>query len=84
MPGFFFVRTFSKTRKSDFEYLMFSMFWGILLMVLFYKILPVTKFTPLLNNPYAGAVIFSVLAYLLSITINLIKSFLRRITNGTW
>lgn len=67
MPGFFFVRAFSQKEKSDFEYLMLSMFWGILLIIFFYKILPAEKFGPLLANPHAGAVVFSVVAMALGL-----------------
>ena len=65
MPGFFFVRAFSIKEKSGFEYSMLSMFWGIVLIALFYEIFPIDGFLPLLENPYAGAVSFSILAWVL-------------------
>lgn len=83
MPGFFFVRAFSKKVRTDFEYLMLSMFWGILIMILFYNILPGTRFIPLLDNPYAGALIFSILSYMLGFLIKFAKNLSQRITNGT-
>lgn len=63
MPGFFLIWGFKPNKKSDFEYFIFSMFWGIIIMVLFYQIIPTTSLIPLLNNPLAGAIIFSLLAY---------------------
>ncbi|MCX6702191.1 MAG: hypothetical protein NTX96_03300 [Candidatus Zambryskibacteria bacterium] len=73
MPGFFFVWAFSKNKKTDFEYLMFSMFWGILLMTLFYHVLPTEKFTPLLQNPYAGAVSLLITAMVIGSIPKIIK-----------
>jgi len=53
---------------------MFSMFWGIVLMMVFiYKISFLKWMTPLLNNPYAGAVVFSIFAYALGLMIKWIK-----------
>lgn len=80
MPGFFFVRAFSKKQKTDFEYLMLSMFWGILLLIVIYNILPTERFIPLFGNPYAGAIVFSILGYLLGIVINLVKRRIRHVT----
>lgn len=74
MPGFFFVRAFSNKQRSDFEYLMFSMFWGILLLVFFYHILPIEKFTPILQNPYSGAIALSMCGYVLGWAIKFFKS----------
>lgn len=63
MPGFFLILGFGVKQESDFKYLMLSMFWGILIVVVFSKIFPNQKFDSLLGNPYAGAVIFSASAY---------------------
>ena len=63
MPGFFLVRAISDKKRGDFEYLMLSMFWGIILMAIYYKIYPQDKMLVYLNNPYAGAIIFSISAW---------------------
>jgi len=74
MPGFFLLWSVGYRAKSDFVFFMFSMFWGIVLMMIFiYKISFVKWMTPLLNNPYAGAVVFSILAYALGSVIKWIK-----------
>jgi len=73
MPGFFFLRGVSYKSNSDLTYFVYSMFWGILLMMLFYGLLPAERFIPLLENPYAGAVILSILSGLLGIVIRSIK-----------
>ena len=80
MPGFFFLRALGYKTSSDLTYFMYSMFWGILLMVFVYKLLfSIERLGPLIENPYAGAVIFSVVAGLVGLTIRMCKpNFLSR------
>lgn len=73
MPGFYLLWSFGYRAKSDFVFFMFSMFWGIALMVFFYKLSSVNWITPLLNNLYAGAVVFSIFAYVLGWVVKRIK-----------
>ncbi len=74
MPGFFFLRALGYKTSSDLTYFMYSMFWGIILMVFVYKfIFSIEKLSPLLENPYAGAVVLSTAAGLLGITIRMCK-----------
>jgi hypothetical protein len=69
VPGFFLVRSYkgaSAARKyTDFEYLALSLFWGIIFLAIFSKFFPSEKFNLLIDNPYAGAVAFSVIAMVL-------------------
>ena len=66
MPGFFFLRGMGYKTDSDFIYLVYSMFWGILMMALLYnRIFPLEQLNPLLQDPYAGAIVFSIVAWLL-------------------
>jgi hypothetical protein len=62
IPGFFFLRGIGYQTDSDLAYFVYSMFWGILMMVFLYPwILPIEKLTPLLNEPYSGAIILSLI-----------------------
>jgi H+/Cl- antiporter ClcA len=70
IPGFITVwsfRYFTDSKKSrDFEYLVLSIFWG-LLMILLYELLSVvtkTQVTKLFQNPYAAAIVLSLLGLL--------------------
>jgi len=74
MPGFFFVWAYGKRRATEYEYFMFSMFWGVILYWVFYHWIPLGVFIPAVENPLAGAVAFSVLAFMLG-------SLLGRITH---
>lgn len=64
IPGFFIVWSFRKingeNKISDFEYLMFSIFWGVLLLAFFASNLSKEKFITILNNPYAASLTFSI------------------------
>ena len=62
MPGFFFVWAYGKRHATEYEYFMFSMFWGVILYWTFYHWLPLGTYVPLLKNPLVGAVAFSVIA----------------------
>jgi hypothetical protein len=74
MPGFFFLRAMGYKTSSDLTYFMYSMFWGILLMVFIYRyLLSIEKLAQLVENPYAGAVIFSMLAGLVGLGIRSLK-----------
>lgn len=74
MPGFFFLRAMGYKTESDLTYFMYSMFWGILFMVFVYKlILPLERIVPLIDNPYAGAIIFSLLAWAVGTGLRMIK-----------
>lgn len=74
MPGFFFLRALGYKTESDFAYFMYSMFWGVLLMVFAYnKFFSLEKMVPMIENPYAGAVIFSILAGCIGIAIRMLK-----------
>lgn len=65
MPGFFFVWAHGKKKNSDFEYFMFSMFWGVVLYWIFYRWFPVGNYIHTLQNPLAGAIAFSFCALVL-------------------
>ena len=56
------TRTHSKKSISDFEYLGFSTFWGILLVMTINEILKNVpdQMVKLLSNPFASAITFSV------------------------
>lgn len=74
MPGFFFLRAMGYKTSSDLTYFMYSMFWGILLMVFVYRyLLSIEKLGQLIENPYAGAMIFSILAWLVGIGLRMLK-----------
>lgn len=64
IPGFFIVWSFRKVngenKINDFEYLMFSVFWGVILLAFFGSQLPKEKLNLILSNPYAGCLIFSI------------------------
>lgn len=84
MPGFFFVKIFSKKSRSGFEYSILSLFWGICLIILYYSILPKERFVSLIQNPLAGAIIFSILSIILALIIKFFINLFRKITGGTW
>lgn len=84
MPGFFLIKIFSKKSRSGFEHSILSLFSGILLMTLYYYILPNDKFNILIQNPIAGAIIFSIITILFATVVKIIMGFLRKITNGIW
>lgn len=74
MPGFFFLRGMGYKSTSDLAYFMYSMFWGILLMVFVYRyLLSIERLAQLIENPYAGAVIFSMVAGMVGVFIRSIK-----------
>lgn len=74
MPGFFFLRAMGYKTSSDLTYFMYSMFWGIFLMVFVYKFLfSIEKLGPLVENPYAGAIIFSMVAGLVGLSLRSLK-----------
>ena len=66
MPGFFFVWAYGKRRATEYEYFMFSMFWGVVLYWVFYHWIPLGGYVPALKNPLAG-VAFSVIAVILGV-----------------
>ena len=84
MPGFFFLKFFSNKKRSGFEYMILSLFWGIILVVLYYYILPTDKFMALIENPYAAGIAFSLFSVILALSIKIFIEFIRKISNGTW
>lgn len=72
IPGFFLVwsyKDFGKSNKiSDFEYLMFSLFWGLFMVAIFSSLVKKETIFPLLQNPYAGAITFSLLGIIIGWT----------------
>lgn len=74
MPGFFFLRALGYKSNSDLAYFVYSMFWGILLMIFMYKlVLPINRLSELVDNPYAGAVILSILAMMIGFGLRLLR-----------
>lgn len=68
MPGFFVVHFYTKAKgtkiESDFEYFMFSMFWGLILFAFFqacFKDADKEKFISIISQPYSAAIVFSIL-----------------------
>jgi hypothetical protein len=63
IPGFFGVWSFRKANDSkqisDFEYLMFSVFWGIILLGFFGWVVSKEMLTKALENLYSACIIFS-------------------------
>jgi hypothetical protein len=61
IPGFFIVWTFQTTIdkriKSDFEYLMFSTFWGVLLIAFMQVVLSEKNYTAFFENIFAGMIV---------------------------
>jgi hypothetical protein len=84
MPGFFFLKFFGIKKRSNFEYTILSLFWGILLMVFYYYVFPTERLVSLVQNPYAGAVVFSISAVLLAFLIRLFIEFIKRALNPRW
>lgn len=82
MPGFFLVKVFSKKDRFGFKYSMLSLFWGICLLIFYYKVMPFDKFSLLIQNPLAGAIVFSVLSVILGLVIKMFIGFLKKITSG--
>ena len=65
LPGFFLLKGYGYKPKSIFEHLMLSTFWGIfvfmLMEVLHIYVLDAAKdLQDLIEQPYAGAIIFSI------------------------
>lgn len=69
MPGFFFVLPHRKKKDSDFEYFMFSMFWGVVLYWVFYHWIPLGNYVSALQDPLVGAMTFSIIAFVLGVVI---------------
>ena len=67
IPGYFVVWTFHKFNKSksesDFERLVFSFFWGSVLLVSYSLLAGADQFRLLVSNPFATMLSMSVLAY---------------------
>jgi hypothetical protein len=65
IPGFFIVWSFRKTAGSkqiaEFEYLMFSAFWGVILLGFLGFSISKETLTLALSNPYSACIIFSTL-----------------------
>ncbi len=68
MPGFFLLYGFGVKKETDFEYFMLSMFWGIIIAILYYKILP-NMITLWIENIYAGGILLSITSFILGLTI---------------
>ena len=98
IPGFITVWTFryftKSEKKGDFEFLLSSFFWGLMLLFITefgYSILYptdyITKFNKLIENPYAAAlvlpitsVVFGIVAARVSRT-NYFKAFIKFLSN---
>jgi ABC-type spermidine/putrescine transport system permease subunit I len=84
LPGFFFFKILFSKRRSDFEIGIYSLFWGICLYFLYSHILPKDKFDYLLQNPYLGAIVFSVASAVFATIIGLSFNYFRRKLNDRW
>jgi hypothetical protein len=62
IPGFFLLWTYGFKAKNDFILVMYSIFWGTVLMLIFYYALPIKGIPVLIRNPYVGSLLVSVLA----------------------
>lgn len=66
IPGFITVwsfRYFSESKKSgDFEYFALSVFWGLVMLVVYEMIFTKEQISQLIGNPYAAALVFSLLS----------------------
>ena len=69
IPGFFAVWAYHEAKgkkiESDFEYLIFSFFWGLVILALFGWIMPREKFDLFFKNIYAGTIILSLINIIL-------------------
>lgn len=69
IPGFITVWSFrhfiESKEKADFEYFALSVFWGLIMILLYGLFLKQEKFIKLLENPYAGAVTLSILGLIM-------------------
>jgi uncharacterized YccA/Bax inhibitor family protein len=79
LPGFFFLKTIGIKCNSEFEHMILSFFWGVLLITLYYKFIPIEKFNSFIENPYLGAIIFSLLTIAIVFLLKLIVEFVRKI-----
>lgn len=89
MPGFFFFWiVFGKKNRSDTELVVFSLFWGIILMFLYHFVIPKDEFNSLIKNPYLAAVILSIaslaLGFIALFLIWLIKIVIRKLNRDRW
>jgi hypothetical protein len=84
MPGFLFLKMFGVKNRTNFEYTVLSLFWGILLVTLYYYIFPIERFNLFIQNPFAGAIIFSIFSILFALLIKGFIEFIRKASNGTW
>jgi hypothetical protein len=78
LPGFFTVWSFRKGSKTknpinDFEYAMFSVFWGIIVFGLFEKIIG-DHFYSMTENPFAFSILVSLLTCFFSYIIGELQS----------
>lgn len=66
IPGFFAVWSYHKANgtkvESDFEYLIFSFFWGLILLGFLGWFLPQEKFNLFFKNIYSGTMILSLIS----------------------
>lgn len=69
IPGFITVwsfRYFTNSKKSsDFEYLALSIFWGLMILLLYELISTNERTKNLLENPYAAASVLSILGLII-------------------
>jgi RsiW-degrading membrane proteinase PrsW (M82 family) len=65
IPGFFVVWSYNKAKgkkiESDFEYLVFSFFWGLFILALLGWIMPKEKFDLFFKNIYAATIVLSLI-----------------------
>ena len=69
IPGFITVWSFrhfiESKEKADFEYFALSVFWGLVMLLLYGLLSKQENFIKLLKNPYFGAVALSILGALM-------------------
>jgi hypothetical protein len=82
VPGFFFLKMIGIRNRSDIEYMILSFFWGVLLIVLYYKFIPIEKFNLIIENPYSGAIIFSLLTIVIVFLAKILMGLIKNIFNS--
>lgn len=69
IPGFITVWTLrhfiGSKEKTDFEYFALSVFWGLIMLVLYGYLSKQENFIKLLTNPYAAAIVLSFLGFIM-------------------
>ncbi len=81
IPGFFFLKTLGIKCNSQFDHFVLSFFWGALLIVFYYKVIPIEKFNSIIENPYSGAIIFSLITIAIVFSVRVVISLIKSILN---